>query len=250
MKITILGSGTAVPDLKRNSAGILLEHNGLRYLIDFGYGNVHQLLRMGITYHDIDGIFFTHHHPDHMCDLVYFLFGSQYPGDPRRRDLPIVAAPGFRAYFDNLMSAFNNWLVPDTYNVRIIEQDEETRDYDGLQVTTRKVQHIELSRGYRFTDENGKSVAISGDTDYSPNMVELGRNADLMILECAVPDELKVDKHATPSLCGRMAREAGCKTLCLTHFYPPCEMEAVRAVCQKEFDGTLVLAQDLTCFEL
>lgn len=250
MDITILGSGTAFPDLKRNSAGILLEHNGFRYLVDFGYGNVHQLLRLGITYHDIDGIFFTHHHPDHMCDLVYFLFGSQYPGDPRRRDLPIVAAPGFRAYFETLMAAFNNWLLPETYQIHIIEQDEETRDYNGLQVTTSKVKHIEMSRGYRFTAENGKCVAVSGDTDYSRNMVELGRNADLMILECATPDELKVPKHSTPSICGRMAREARCKTLCLTHFYPPCDMESIRAACQKEYDGEIVLAEDLTRFTL
>lgn len=250
MKITILGSGTLVPNLARNSAGVLLESDGTRSLIDFGYGNVHQLLRLGITYHDIDRIYFTHHHPDHMCDLIYFLFSTRYPQDPRRRSLEIVAGPGFKAYFDKLMDAFNNWLVPKTYPLEILEQDEETRQYGDLQVTTKKVAHIEISRGFRFTDPNGKTMAISGDTDYSPGMVELGKNADLMILECSMPDDLKIIKHLTPTLCGQMARESGCQTLCLTHFYPPCDMADVLQTCQRQFSGKIILAQDLTVIDL
>ena len=76
MKITILGSGTAVPSLQRNSSGVLIQDNGVNSLVDFGYGNLRQLLNLGITYHDIDRIFFTHNHPDHMCDLIPFLFGA------------------------------------------------------------------------------------------------------------------------------------------------------------------------------
>ena len=250
MKITILGSGTLVPNLERNSAGVLLESDGVRSLIDFGYGNVHQLLRLGITYHDIDRIYFTHNHPDHMCDLIYFLFSARYPRDPRRRPLQIVAGPGFQAYFDKLMGAFNHWLAPQTYTLEIIEQDEETRSYGNLQVTTRKVEHIEISRGFRFTDPAGKSMAISGDTDTSAGMVELGKNADLMILECSMPDALKIKKHLTPTLCGQMARESACKNLCLTHFYPPCDMEDVLQTCRQEFSGNIILAQDLTVIDL
>ncbi len=250
MKITILGSGTAYPDLKRNSAGILLEHQGSKSLIDFGYGNVHQLLRLGITYQHIDRIYFTHHHPDHLCDLIYFLFACNYEGDPRTRDLEIVAAPGFQDYFNTLSQAFNRWLTPKYFSLIIKEQDEETKEYDGLQVTTARVEHIEMSRAYRFTDASGKSITVSGDTDYSPGYVELARNVDLMILECSVPDSLKIDRHSTPTLCGKMAHEAQCKTLCLTHFYPPCDMDDVLENCRKEFEGNIVLAQDLMTLEV
>lgn len=250
MKLTVLGSGTAVPTLQRNSAGYLLEENGHRILIDFGYGNVHQLLRLGITYHDIDRIFLTHIHPDHMCDLVPFLFASKYPLNPRTRNLSIVAGPGFTEYFERLMEAFNHWLTPDTYEIQITELDEETREFDGLEVTTGKVQHIEMSRGFRFANAEGKTVAFSGDTDYCTGIVELGRGADLLILECSTPDDMKVEKHLTPQLCGRIAREAGCQTLLLSHFYPPCEMSSVREVCQREFAGKIILADDLTVVDL
>jgi len=250
MKLTVLGSGTSVPNLRRNSAGYLLEENGHRFLIDFGYGNIHQLLRLGITYHDIDRIFFTHPHPDHMCDLIPFLFASKYPLDPRTRDLPIIAGPGFAEYFERMMQAFNHWLTPDSYTVRIIELNEETREFDELEVTAGKVQHIEMSRGFRFTNAEGKMVTFSGDTDYCDEIVELGRRADLLILECSTPDDMKVEKHLTPELCGRIAREAGCKTLLLSHFYPPCEMSSVLASCQREFSGKIILADDLTTVDL
>ena len=250
MKLTVLGSGTAVPDLQRNSAGYLLEENGKRLLIDFGYGNVHQLLRLGITYHDIDRIFFTHNHPDHMCDLIPFLFATKYRLHPRTRDLPIVAGPGFGDYFDRMMQAFNDWLTPETYQVEIVELDEETRTFDGLTVTSGKVKHIEMSRGFRFTDGQGKSVVFSGDTDYCPGIVELGRDADLLVLECSTPDDMKVEKHLTPQLCGQIAREAGCRTLLLSHFYPPCDVPSVREVCQRQFTGNIILADDMTVVDI
>lgn len=250
MKLTVLGSGTAVPDLKRNSAGYLLEENGKRFLIDFGYGTIHQLLRLGITYHAIDRIFLTHNHPDHMCDLIPFLFATKYPLDPRTRNLPIVAGPGFGDYFDRMMLAFNHWLTPESYQVEIVELDVETRTFDGLTVTSSKVAHIEMSRGFRFTDGQGKSVVFSGDTDYCPEIVELGRDADLLILECSTPDDMKVEKHLTPQLCGQIAREAGCRTLLLSHFYPPCDGPSVMNVCRREFAGNIILADDLTVVDI
>ena len=115
MRITILGSGTSVPSLDRNSSGVLVQHNRQNNLFDFGYGNLRQLLNIGLTYHDIDRIFFTHNHPDHMCDLIIFLFGSRSLQAPRMKDLPIIAGPAFKKFFDGLMEVFKRWLVPATY---------------------------------------------------------------------------------------------------------------------------------------
>ncbi|NIQ03409.1 MAG: MBL fold metallo-hydrolase [Nitrospinaceae bacterium] len=245
-----MGSGTAVPDLQRNSAGYLLEQGTARFLIDCGYGNVHQLLRLGITYREIDCIFLTHHHPDHMCDLIYFLFASKYPLEPRTRDLTLIAGPGFTAYFENLQAAFNRWLTPETYQIHIVEMDEETREFEGLAVTSRKVKHIDMSRGFRFSNGEGLSMAFSGDSDYCQGLVELGRRADLLVLECSTPDDLKVEGHLSPQLCGRIARETKCKNLLLSHFYPPCDMPEVLRVCRQGYDGNIILSKDLTTFEL
>ena len=249
MKVTIIGSGTMVPSNERNSSGVLLEYNNTCSMVDFGYGSMHSLLKKGLTYHDIDRIYFTHNHPDHICDLVPFLFASRYPKDPRKKDLQIIAGPGFKQFFDTLMKAYKNWLVPTTYKVEIIEQDEETKSYDGLVVTSKKVKHIELSRGYRFEFSNGKSLVVSGDTDYCDEMIALGKKADLMILECSMPDEMKVQGHMTPSECGKLAQKANCRKLCLTHFYPVCDPKNVREKCLAEYRGDLFLAEDFMEFD-
>ena len=250
MKVTIIGSGTMVPSSKRNSAGILIENDGIRSMIDFGYGTMHSLLKLGLTYHDIDRIYFTHNHPDHMCDLVPFLFASRYHDDPREKDLEIIAGLGFSEYFHTLMQAYKRWLIPTTYEVQILEQNEETKIYDGLAVTSKKVRHIELSRGYRFQSHKGKSLAVSGDTDYCEEIVELGKEADLMILECSTPDNMKLPGHLTPSECGKLAQKTSCRKLCLTHFYPVCDLKDVRTKCSTEYNGELFLAEDLMKFNI
>ena len=250
MNVTILGSGTAVPSLERNSSGALIQEGGANTLIDFGYGTLKQLLCLGITYRDIDRIFFTHNHPDHMCDLIPFLFGARYRLSTREKDLEIVAGLGFKNFFDKIMSAFGSWLIPTEYKISITEIDEGSQEFGSHLVSFKKVKHIEMSRGYRFENSAGKSVVLSGDTDYCQGMIDLGREADLMILECAMPDEEKIPGHLVPSLAGKLAQEAECKMLCLTHFYPPCDLDVIFKTVSSLYRGELVLAHDLIKFEL
>jgi len=250
MKITILGSGTAVPSLKRNSSGILLQDEGINTLFDFGYGTLRQLLNCGVDYHRIHRIFFTHNHPDHICDLIPFLFGSSYYNAPRTENLEIVAGPGFEEFFHQMISAFGTWLKPTEYEIKIIRQDEEEKSYGNLSVISKKVKHIAMSRGYRVTDSKGASFAISGDTEYCEAMVELGSDADLMVLECSFPDEMGCQGHLTPESASRLAKESNCKRLCLTHFYPPCDLQRIRSQVQSNYKGELFLAEDMMQFDI
>ncbi|HHN65197.1 MAG TPA: ribonuclease Z, partial [Nitrospirae bacterium] len=70
MQLLILGSGTCVPSLQRNAPGYLLELEGMRVLVDCGSGILLQLERAGRSYRDIDAVFITHSHPDHISDLM------------------------------------------------------------------------------------------------------------------------------------------------------------------------------------
>jgi ribonuclease BN (tRNA processing enzyme) len=141
-------------------------------------------------------------------------------------------------------------VTPRGYAIEIIEMDEETRRFDGLEITTKKVRHMPLSRGYRVVDERGKIAAFSGDTDTCENMIALGKNADLMILECATPDELKIDGHLSPTPAASLAQKSQCKKLCLTHFYPPCDLTEFRKIVTKTYKGELFFAEDLMEFQL
>ena len=105
--------------------------------------------------------------------------------------------------------------------------------------------HLPESVGYRIEWENGKSIVISGDTDYCANIVSLALETDLLVLESSFPDEKKVDGHLTPSLAGRIARESRCKRLLLTHLYPICEQYDILNQCRQAYQGEIILGEDL-----
>ena len=98
-----------------------------------------------------------------------------------------------------------------------------------------------------------KPVSITFDSSvgyYCAGMIELGKKADLMILECSTPDNMKLPGHLTPSECGKLAQKASCRKLCLTHFYPVCDLEDVRTKCSTKYNGELFLAEDLMEFNI
>jgi ribonuclease BN (tRNA processing enzyme) len=105
--------------------------------------------------------------------------------------------------------------------------------------------HISESVGYRIEFENGRSIAISGDTDYCRDIVDLASEVDLLVLECSFPDEKKVKGHLTPFLAGRIGLESGCKRLLLTHFYPICDEFDILKECRQVFQGEIILGEDL-----
>lgn len=105
--------------------------------------------------------------------------------------------------------------------------------------------HIPESVGYRIEFTDGKTIAVSGDTDYCETVVNLASGVDLLVLECSFPDSKKVEGHLTPSLAGRIGSESRCKKLLLTHFYPACDQFDILNQCRATFDGEIILAEDL-----
>ncbi|EFK06053.1 conserved hypothetical protein [delta proteobacterium NaphS2] len=121
----------------------------------------------------------------------------------------------------------------------------ETIFLTHYRVRTAPAEHTPRSLAYRLENANGKSVVISGDTDYSDAIIRLAQGADLLILKAALPDNQPLKGHLTPSLAGRMAHLAGVKRLVLTHFYPECLRTDIAAQCRRTWQGELTLAEDL-----
>ena len=122
---------------------------------------------------------------------------------------------------------------------------EDSREFDGFTIHSAPVNHTPQSLGFRIEDNSGKSITYSGDTGYCEGIVELARDADLLILECSFPDEEAIAGHLTPSEAGDIATRAGAKKLLLTHFYPKILTTDIEAQCRKTYQGDLVLATDL-----
>ncbi|MDD3156263.1 MAG: MBL fold metallo-hydrolase [Candidatus Pacebacteria bacterium] len=70
MKLTIIGSGTCVPTVKRGSPANYLQIGKKKILVDCGPGTVRQIVNAKIDYRTIDMVFLTHFHNDHVSDLV------------------------------------------------------------------------------------------------------------------------------------------------------------------------------------
>lgn len=248
MNITILGSGTATPNFERNASGIAVRVADLWVLVDIGPGILRRLCEAGIDSKWIDAIVITHFHPDHVSDLVPFLFASNYEYGPvREKAFHVLGPRGLKQFYDALVGVYGNWIVPTRDRLVIREVDPSAPDAISLEeVTIRSAPsaHSFPSVSYRI-EGTGVSVTVSGDTDYSEELVALAKGTDVLVCECSFPDGMKIPGHLVPSEAGKIATRAGAKKLVLTHFYPPCDDVDVVAQAAAVFSGEIIKAQDL-----
>ena len=242
MKLTILGSGTCVPYHRRGSSSYALQLSKSTILLDCGNGATWKLGKVGINYLDIDHIFITHFHPDHTSDLIPFLFATRYSyGSRREKQLQLWGPPGFISFFSALKEAYSDWIVPQELIVNDIDKNE--LQLEDFVLTSAHTLHTENSLAYRI-DSEGKSLVYSGDTDYSESLVKLAENADILLIECSMPDELKVEGHLTPTEVSRVANESGARKIILTHLYPVCDERDFLVRTRNQVDVDVVVAED------
>ncbi|MEW6214478.1 MAG: sugar phosphate nucleotidyltransferase [Nitrospirota bacterium] len=244
-EMTVLGSGTAVPHRNRLGPGYLLRINDRYLLFDPSAGTLHRAVKCGINLEKISHVFFTHLHPDHTGDLVPILFALKNSDIDPTIYLQIIGPPGFRDFFNHLKVIYGHWIDVPPEKAKISEIPSGGLSNQEWSIRWKPVVHTENSIGYRVTHEgNGKIWAYSGDTDYCEGITKLVYDADVAVLECSFPDQLKEIGHLTPSLAGRIASEGKVRHLVLSHFYPKCDGEDIIAQCRKEYSGRITLATD------
>ena len=251
---TILGSGTCVPSLKRSSCSVLMQVGASKLLFDSGPGTMRRLLKARTSIFDISHIFYSHFHPDHTGEFVPFIFATKYP-DGSQRNTPLTACGGmgFLDFYQGLKAVYGHWIELDPGLLNFIEFDNkrpDKRQFEDFSVKTAPVAHNEESIAYRITSADGHSAVYTGDTDYCETIIDLAKDTDLLICECALPDRFRVKGHLTPSLAGDLAAKANARKLVLTHFYPQCDKEDITAECRQTYTGPIVLAEDLMQLEV
>jgi ribonuclease BN (tRNA processing enzyme) len=245
MELTVIGSGTGVPSLRRGSPCLALKAAGRLVVLDLGSGALRSLLRAGLDFSAIDVLALTHLHPDHVGDLIPFLFATRYAlGYTRTQPFRLLAARGFARFHRQLNEAFAGWVEPPPGLMDLKELSPDGPDAmsdHGLVIRSAPTNHTAGSLAYRV-EAGGAAVVYSGDTDENDSLVELAREANLLVLECANP--VKIPGHLTPGEAGRLAARAGVRRLLLTHFYPPCDAVDVAALAAREFSGEIMRAED------
>ena len=250
MELIIIGSGTAALQPRRGPSGYVLKTGDQIFLLDGGTGTLLKCLEAGVSYKDIDKIFYTHLHPDHTIDLIPFLFSTRHtPGFARTKKLELHGPVGFKDFFNGLVGLYGKGLVEGDYEIEVVEMAQNNLSFERLKITTKLMKHSEGAIGYRF-ELNDKIFVYSGDTDFCEGIIELAQDADVLLLECSFPDDMKVKGHLTPTEAGKIASRAEVDKLILTHLYPPCDEVDILEVCRREFDGEIKLAEDLMRVEI
>ncbi len=250
MKLTILGSGTAIVTARRGPSGYLIKIDDKTLLLDSGSGTLKKIAEASSSFKEIDYAIYSHLHPDHVTDLISLLFALRIPSNYKSKDLTVFGPTGIKEFYLKLTKVFNDFIEPRGYDLTINELPEGCLDFENFKLKSSLVKHHDNSLAHRIESKEGKSIVYSGDTDYCESIIDLARDADLLLLECSYPKHIKVDGHLNPALAGRIAREANCKKLVLTHFYPICDDYDILGQCKDEFNGEIVLAEDLMTFEV
>jgi ribonuclease BN (tRNA processing enzyme) len=246
VQVTILGSGTLVPNGLRGPAGYVVSADELIVLLDGGTGTLRRLAEAGIDYRRIDHLFYTHVHPDHTGDLIPFLFAQRHTPDfVRRRPLTLYGPRGFAAFVRQLLAVYGRWVESDAYAIEVVELWGDRLELGPLDVATEPMRHSVACIGYRMTAPDGAAVAYTGDTDVCDAVAELARAVDVLLVECSTPDELKIAGHLSPGPIGTLAAAAGARTVVLTHLYPQCEGVDIVGQCRRHYAGDIVVAHDL-----
>ncbi|HJN75273.1 MAG TPA: ribonuclease Z [Myxococcota bacterium] len=253
LRLTILGSGTTLPDPERGAAGFLLQAGGAALLVDGGTGTIARLARAGVDARELDGGIYTHRHVDHTGDLVPLVFTMKVGIDrPRQRNYPIWAGEGFAAFLQDLQGVYGGWLDGEGWTTPVTELPLDGAGSaelpGGLRLETLPANHSAGALHLRFS-AGDKRVVLSGDTATSDNLVELARGADLLICECAVPEPDDYGGHLCPADIRDLLERARPKRTLLTHLYPHVDPKA--ALAEIERSGLAVeRAYDGQCVEI
>jgi ribonuclease BN (tRNA processing enzyme) len=247
VEVTVVGSGTAVPNADRVGSGYFVRAGTSRVLLDCGPGVVHHLARFELPWTEITHLCISHFHTDHIGDVAAFIFALKYgQAEPRTQPLTVFGPPGTRKLFRRLAGAFGDYIKDAGFPIEIIEMKVGRRLAlnDVAQISAAPTPHTDASIAFRIDGPNA-SIGYTGDTDQNVDVGSFLQAVDLLITECSLPDELSSDGHMTPAKVAAFARVALPKKILLTHIYPQLPRNTAIELVQKAgWDGEMILADD------
>lgn len=288
--ITLGTMGGPLPHAERSQPSNALVVGDRVYLVDAGDGTSGQLAKAGIALAEVDVVFITHLHSDHVSGLgaVLMLRLGALTLDP----IKIYGPPGTKNLVDGLLSAMQplletgygqgNVAMPNPHEIfTVVEVDDGWKGLmDGMKVSTVRNTHFgsnpsSVSLAYRF-DLMGGSIVFTGDTGPSPAVELLAQDADFLFAEMIDLDvtlnrirrlnsnlseqqfngiaEHLAAQHLSPDQVGAMAARAHVSHVVVTHLVPGTvdedRLTNYKDTIKSRFDGKVTIAEDLDVFEL
>ena len=273
MNVTILGSGSPIPDPHRAGPSTLVRTSAGDLLVDCGRGVLMRAAAAASGPGAFRAVFLTHLHSDHITDLndvITMRWAMSFQPSP----LTVIGPVGTAA----LVVATEAMLAPDI-GYRLAHHDDlgwrpatESADVDqgvvfeadGVRVVAAPTDHapVRPTVGYRIED-GGHAVVVAGATVPCDGLDQLCRGADVLvhtvvrrdiIEQIALPRLLDVlDYHSSVEDAARTAERNGVATLVLTHLVPapaPGSEQEWVDLASAHFGGTVVVAEDLTSWDV
>jgi len=254
INFNILGAGGAVPTATHSPAAYWVVVDQQALLLDPGPGALVRLLKSGLApraVDDIDLILLSHLHPDHSADLIALLFAAHSPICRSEKPLRVFGPVGLKSLLGKLQDIYGRWLSPRSRTLEVTEWDENSvlELHQGGKVIPFRVNHpqdhlSEFALGYKFSDSSGTVAVFSGDTGACAALNKASRRADLLVVECSVPDELETPGHMHPSAVGALCAESKPGHVVLTHQYPDAAATDLVAEIGQYFEGKISQARD------
>ncbi|WP_254768992.1 MBL fold metallo-hydrolase [Salinilacihabitans rarus] len=238
MRVTFLGTGAALPTGERFQTGILVQEAGRSLLVDCGSGVLHRLQQSGVGHEAVSTVLLTHHHLDHVADLLPLMKARWLAGEEH---LEVVGPQGTKGLVDGLLSVHE--YMQDKLDLQVREVVPGEFSVAGFDVSAYETRHSLPCLAYRFDDR----FTFSGDSEAFAGLANFADGSAVLAHDCSFPDEVDVSNHPTPEQLGRAlaGREIG--RVYLTHLYPHTtgKHAEMRNSIAAHYDGDVRFAEDL-----
>lgn len=259
--LALCGAGGPMPAPNASGPCVAVVAGKQLFVVDSGTDGPRNLGRMGYPIGNVQAVFLTHFHSDHI-DGLGELSTLRWAAGDNTSPLPVYGPQGVEKVVDGFNAAYAQDFVyrhehhgdtvapmsgagmtampfpkPATGELALVYED------DGLKVEMLAVDHspVEPAVGYRFSYK-GRSLLISGDTTKQANIQKFSEGIDLLVHEALAPNLVNMmndaakklgnkimakvthdilDYHASPVEAAETARDAGVGHLLYYHIVPP-----------------------------
>jgi ribonuclease BN (tRNA processing enzyme) len=246
MEITFLGTGSAMPTGERFQTGLLLDEGDNSLLLDCGSGVLHGLAATETGYEGVETVLLTHHHLDHISDLLALLKARWLAGE---ETLTIAGPPGTEQLVEDMLDVHEYMQDRIDITFREFEPTESPVEIAGFDIFALETRHSMYCQAYRFeTGEDEPAFVYSGDSEAFEMLIEFADGAAVLAHDCSFPDDVDVSNHPTPTQLGETlaAADSDIGRVYLTHLYPHTEgrHEEMLDSLGEQYDGDVRFARD------